>query len=169
MEGWVRSLSSSMSVVFSSSRLTCWAAVPNCFIESPSIRAGGGRRSGAAARKRWWGHADSTAGDLGLCRQAGSRRKEHHSMLSIGVDIGGTKIAAGVVDEQGWIIATTTRSTPATDPELLEAGVADAVAELRAEHGVAGGGGGAAGVGGGDRGTVQSGRASGRGRGCGAG
>src|SRR5690625_4899675 len=89
-----------MSVVFSSSRLTCWAAVPNCFIESPSIRAGGGRRAGAAARKRWWGHADSTAGDLGLCRQAGSRRKEHHSMLSIGVDIGGTKIAAGVRSEE---------------------------------------------------------------------
>src|SRR5699024_1057059 len=145
MEGWVRSLSSSMSVVFSSSRLTCWAAVPNCFIESPSIRAGGGRRAGAAARKRWWGHAESTAGDLGLSRQVGSRRKEHHSMLYIGVDIGGTQIAAGVVDEQGWIIATTTRSTPATDPELLEAGVADDVAELRAEPAGAGVGVGAAG------------------------
>ena len=46
-------------------------------------------------------------------------------MLSIGVDIGGTKIAAGVVDEQGRIVATTTRSTPATDPELLEAGGPD--------------------------------------------
>ena len=76
-------------------------------------------------------------------------------MLSIGVDIGGTKIAAGVVDEQGWIIATTTRSTPATDPELLEAGVADAVAELRAEHEVAGVGVGAAGFIGADRRTVN--------------
>ena len=76
-------------------------------------------------------------------------------MLSIGVDIGGTKIAAGVVDEQGWIIATTTRSTPATDPELLEAGVADAVAELRAEHEVAGVGVGAAGFIGADRRKVN--------------
>ena len=55
-------------------------------------------------------------------------------MLSIGVDIGGTKIAAGVVDEDGEIIATTTRSTPATDPEQLETAVADAVAELRGAH-----------------------------------
>ena len=67
-------------------------------------------------------------------------------MLSIGVDIGGTKIAAGVVDEDGEIIAATTRSTPATDPALLEAAVADAVAELRGEHAVGGIGVGAAGV-----------------------
>jgi predicted NBD/HSP70 family sugar kinase len=65
-------------------------------------------------------------------------------MLSIGVDIGGTKIAAGVVDEDGEIVATTTRSTPATDPELLEAAVADAVAELRGAHQVSGIGVGAA-------------------------
>lgn len=76
-------------------------------------------------------------------------------MLSIGVDIGGTKIAAGVVDEQGAIIAATTRSTPATEPELIEAGVADAVAELRAEHDVVGIGVGAAGFIGADRRTVK--------------
>ena len=76
-------------------------------------------------------------------------------MLSIGVDIGGTKIAAGVVDEQGSIIAATTRSTPATEPELIEAGVADAVAELRAEHDVVGIGVGAAGFIGADRRTVK--------------
>lgn len=76
-------------------------------------------------------------------------------MLSIGVDIGGTKIAAGVVDEDGGIIAATTRSTPATDAELIEAGVADAVAELRAEHEVVGVGVGAAGFVGADRRTVR--------------
>lgn len=76
-------------------------------------------------------------------------------MLSIGVDIGGTKIAAGVVDEGGEIIAATTRSTPATDPELIEAGVADAVAELRAQHDVVGIGVGAAGFVGADRRTVK--------------
>lgn len=75
-------------------------------------------------------------------------------MLSIGVDIGGTKIAAGVVDEDGEIIAATTRSTPATDPALLEAAVADAVAELRGEHRVGGIGVGAAGFIGADRRTV---------------
>ena len=76
-------------------------------------------------------------------------------MLSIGVDIGGTKIAAGVVDEEGSIIAATTRSTPATEPELIEAGVADAVAELRAEHEVVGVGVGAAGFVAADRRTVR--------------
>ncbi|MFC7466040.1 ROK family glucokinase [Brachybacterium sp. GCM10030252] len=76
-------------------------------------------------------------------------------MLSIGVDIGGTKIAAGVVDEDGAIVATTTRSTPATEPELIEAGVADAVAELRADHDVVGVGVGAAGFVGADRRTVK--------------
>ena len=44
-------------------------------------------------------------------------------MLSIGVDIGGTKIAAGVVDGDGEIIAATTRSTPATDAALIDAAV----------------------------------------------
>jgi glucokinase len=76
-------------------------------------------------------------------------------MLSIGVDIGGTKIAAGVVDEGGEIIATTTRSTPATDAALIEAAVAEAVAELRAGHEVVGVGVGAAGFVGADRRTVN--------------
>ena len=81
-------------------------------------------------------------------------------MLSIGVDIGGTKIAAGVVDESGEIIATTTRSTPATDAALIEAAVADAVAELRSDHSVVGVGVGAAGFVGADRRTVTSRRTS---------
>lgn len=76
-------------------------------------------------------------------------------MLSIGVDIGGTKIAVGVVDEEGRIVASTTRRTPATDPELIEAGVADAVAELTADHEVAGVGVGAAGFVDADRRTVR--------------
>lgn len=75
-------------------------------------------------------------------------------MLSIGVDIGGTKIAAGVVDEDGRIRARTTRTTPATDPELIESAVIDAVRELAADHRVAGVGIGAAGFVGADRRTV---------------
>lgn len=66
-------------------------------------------------------------------------------MLAIGVDIGGTKIAAGVVDEEGRILAATARTTPATDPELIEAAVAEAIAELRVLHEVVGVGIGAAG------------------------
>lgn len=75
-------------------------------------------------------------------------------MLSIGVDIGGTKIAAGVVDEEGRIIASAQRRTPAQDPELLEQAVADAVRELREVHEVVGVGIGAAGFVGADRRTV---------------
>lgn len=75
-------------------------------------------------------------------------------MLSIGVDIGGTKIAAGVVDEEGRILARTSRRTPATDPELIEGAVVDAVRELQREHRVVGVGIGAAGFVGSDRRTV---------------
>lgn len=75
-------------------------------------------------------------------------------MLAIGVDIGGTKIAAGVVDDDGRIIASTTRTTPATDPELIEAAVAAAVSELRQNHDVVGVGVGAAGFIDADRRTV---------------
>ena len=80
---------------------------------------------------------------------------DRNGMLSIGVDIGGTKIAAGVVDESGEIIAATTRTTPATDAALIEAAVGDAVAELRAQHEVVGVGVGAAGFVSADRRTVK--------------
>lgn len=75
-------------------------------------------------------------------------------MLAIGVDIGGTKIAAGVVDEEGRILASTRRRTPATDPELIETAVADAVRELSQEHEVGAVGVGAAGFVSADRSTI---------------
>src|SRR5699024_3177416 len=56
--------------------------------------------------------------------------------LTIRVDIGGTKIAAGVVDESGRIIADDLRDTPATDPAELAAAVADLVGTLRTDHDV---------------------------------
>jgi glucokinase len=56
--------------------------------------------------------------------------------LTVGVDIGGTKIAVGVVDDGGTLVARARRETPATHPELIEDQVAEAVAELRAEHDV---------------------------------
>ncbi len=58
-------------------------------------------------------------------------------MLAIGVDIGGTKIAAGVVDGEGVVVERVLRATPATDPDAIERAVAEAVAELRSRHEVA--------------------------------
>ncbi|WP_116244392.1 ROK family glucokinase [Nocardiopsis sp. FIRDI 009] len=52
-------------------------------------------------------------------------------MLTIGVDIGGTKVAAGVVDLDGKILDKVKYPTPADDPEALADVVARAVRELR--------------------------------------
>jgi glucokinase len=51
-------------------------------------------------------------------------------MLTIGVDIGGTKVAAGVVDEQGQIVGKALRPTPADRPDLVAETVAEVVEEL---------------------------------------
>ncbi|MEV0584688.1 ROK family glucokinase [Nonomuraea sp. NPDC050310] len=53
-------------------------------------------------------------------------------MLTIGVDIGGTKVAAGVVDEEGKVLASALRPTPADRPDLVAETVADVVSELAA-------------------------------------
>ncbi|KOT91623.1 MULTISPECIES: ROK family glucokinase [unclassified Streptomyces] len=53
--------------------------------------------------------------------------------LTIGVDIGGTKIAAGVVDEEGTILETCKVPTPQATDELTEA-IADAVRTISADH-----------------------------------
>jgi glucokinase len=66
--------------------------------------------------------------------------------LTIGVDIGGTKVAAGVVDEGGRIVATALRPTPSDDPMQTEEVIADLVRELRASHDVDAVGLGAAGL-----------------------
>jgi glucokinase len=57
--------------------------------------------------------------------------------LAIGVDVGGTKVAAGVVDERGRILAKLKRSTPAASPPRTEQAIADVVTELLAAHEVA--------------------------------
>ena len=74
--------------------------------------------------------------------------------LAIGVDVGGTKVAAGVVDEDGVILASTRRPTPSTSPKDVERTIAEVVAELRADHEVVAVGIGAAGFVSADRGTV---------------
>ncbi|MER6052201.1 ROK family glucokinase [Streptomyces sp. BHT-5-2] len=53
--------------------------------------------------------------------------------LTIGVDIGGTKIAAGVVDEEGSILETCKVPTPQATDALTEA-IADAVRTVGAGH-----------------------------------
>ena len=57
-------------------------------------------------------------------------------MHTIGVDIGGTKIAAGLVTRDGDLVKTVRRETPASDVDAIEAAAADAVAELAAGHDV---------------------------------
>jgi len=57
-------------------------------------------------------------------------------MYAIGVDIGGTKIAAGVVDEDGRIIAKTRRDSAGLDVDALDAAVIDACRELAAGYSV---------------------------------
>jgi glucokinase len=65
--------------------------------------------------------------------------------LTIGVDVGGTKVAAGVVDEQGSVLATALRETPSDDPKGTEDVIVELVGELAASHDVEAVGVGAAG------------------------
>ena len=52
-------------------------------------------------------------------------------MLSIGLDIGGTKIAGAVVNDSGLILRQSVTPTPATDPAKLEDALVNMIAELR--------------------------------------
>jgi glucokinase len=54
--------------------------------------------------------------------------------LTIGVDVGGTKIAAGVVDEAGTIVEQVRAVSPATNAAALEDAIAGAVRDLRDRH-----------------------------------
>ena len=73
--------------------------------------------------------------------------------LTIGVDIGGTKIAAGVVDEHGVILERVKLATP-KDSAQVAATIAEAVTSLRENHEVEAVGLGAAGFVSADRATV---------------
>ncbi|WP_307812493.1 ROK family glucokinase [Phycicoccus sp. CSK15P-2] len=77
--------------------------------------------------------------------------------LAVGVDIGGTKVAAGVVDGTGTVLRRTRRDTPhrSTSPRVVEDTIVSAVEEmLEAEPGVVAVGIGAAGFVAADRATV---------------
>lgn len=57
--------------------------------------------------------------------------------LTIGIDVGGTKIAAGVVDESGNILTMSRKATPAHDSEAILATIVTAVEDLRRVNDVA--------------------------------
>jgi glucokinase len=54
--------------------------------------------------------------------------------LTIGVDVGGTKIAAGAVDLGGRIVEKVRVSTPATSAQAVEAGIVEAIRLLQKRH-----------------------------------
>ncbi|MHA7270340.1 ROK family glucokinase [Arthrobacter sp. HLT1-20] len=54
--------------------------------------------------------------------------------LALGIDIGGTKVAAGVVDGSGAILAQLRRDTPGRDARAVEAVIVDLVNELDAKY-----------------------------------
>jgi glucokinase len=66
-------------------------------------------------------------------------------VLTIGVDVGGTKAAAGVVDDAGHIVVNLKRSTPAASPARTAQVISDIVTELASRHEVSAVGLGAAG------------------------
>ncbi|MCW2793586.1 MAG: glkA 1 [Nocardioides sp.] len=65
--------------------------------------------------------------------------------LACGVDVGGTKIAGGVIDEDGTILEEHRVESPATDSEAIEDAIAGLVKELSSRHDIAAVGVGAAG------------------------
>lgn len=60
------------------------------------------------------------------------------SALTIGVDIGGTKVSAGVVDLDGNIISSDRRSTPVSGGVELIATITDLIKSLQERHDIAG-------------------------------
>lgn len=53
---------------------------------------------------------------------------------TIGIDIGGSKLLAGVVDQAGHVVARVRVATPSTDPIETEATIVEVVETLRSSH-----------------------------------
>ena len=60
------------------------------------------------------------------------------SALTIGIDIGGTKVLGGVVDSNGKIIDSARRPTPANGGQELVATIVDLIKEFQVKHQIAG-------------------------------
>lgn len=58
--------------------------------------------------------------------------------ITVGVDIGGTKINAGLVEEDGTILQMDRRETPSRDAEAVEEAIIDLVGEYAKDHELAG-------------------------------
>lgn len=56
--------------------------------------------------------------------------------LAIGIDIGGTKIAAGVVDPDGVILESLRRETPSNSPSEVLSAIADIAETFRRNHNI---------------------------------
>lgn len=65
--------------------------------------------------------------------------------LTVGIDIGGTKVAGGVVDPDGNVLDRVRRDTPSTSPQATEDTIAEVVNDLRRRYEVVAVGIGAAG------------------------
>jgi glucokinase len=65
--------------------------------------------------------------------------------LACGIDVGGTKIAGGVVDHDGRVLEKLTVHSPAADVEAIEDAITDVVQRLRGSHDIEAVGVGAAG------------------------
>ena len=56
--------------------------------------------------------------------------------LACGIDVGGTKIAGGVVDRDGTVVEELRVESPATDVEAIEDAITSLVTELRSRHAI---------------------------------
>jgi len=54
--------------------------------------------------------------------------------LSIGIDVGGTKVLGGVVDDKGEVLARARKDTPRQGGTALTQTIAETVKELMADH-----------------------------------
>ncbi|HET7278160.1 MAG TPA: ROK family glucokinase [Dermatophilaceae bacterium] len=71
-------------------------------------------------------------GSLGVSPPASDGSGPSGAVLSIGIDIGGTKVAGGVLDESGNIVVRARRDTPhrSISPDVVEGTIVDVVGEL---------------------------------------
>ena len=81
-------------------------------------------RQRPTSRRTGAGHGEGLRDHLRLGRKG----------LAIGIDIGGTKVAAGVVDSEGRILSEARRSTPGNDPRAVERVILELVEELGRDH-----------------------------------
>jgi glucokinase len=69
-------------------------------------------------------------------RRGGRLASRTPSPLTVGVDIGGTKVAGGVVDRDGKVRDRVIRETPSRSPAAVEDTIAEIVTQLASRHDV---------------------------------